>query len=405
MKSFIKKFILVTVILSLLLFSGCKKNNENSGGGDAPPSVQPPVVVTPEQNVTVNVIKKEYGPENGSLSNVTERAYSCVYELKATSENSYQLGSAVAIFKGSVKRNVESVSEEVPENTLYLTYFVTSLKLIENATEYKLKGSDGKTYHAEFIGADPNTDIALLAVEAELSTVEFVDDSNKVMLGEDMFVIGNPLNSGAGVVKHSILGAKAHNVQIGKSSRSLCVLSDSFSIGYVGGAVYVKNCGLFSGIVANVDEVETDGYSFVVPSNVVLEITEALAKTNSSTSYGYIEGNYYLGATYEDSKMSSTQYVYVSDIDETGCLFLGGLKELDRITRIAYIPQGASKEELFADVTTKEAIEEFFASIPNLKLGDTLEFKFVRDGLKLTRSIKVTQFVYSNGEPTLPDNE
>jgi hypothetical protein len=199
--------------------------------------------------------------------------------------------------------------------------------------------------------------------------VEFVDDSDKVRLGDEMFVIGNPLNSGAGVVKYSILGAKEHNVQIGKANRLLCVLSDSFSTGYVGGAVYVKNCGLFSGIIANIDEVETRGYTFVVPSNVVLEIAEALAKTNSSTSYGYIEGNYYLGATYEDSKLSSTQYVYISNIDQTGCLYLGGLRELDKITRIAYIPKDVSKEE-FIELMLKNYNKALKIEIENGRVVD-----------------------------------
>lgn len=405
MKTYIKNFILISVMVSLLLFSGCKKNTVDSGGDLPPSSEQPPIEIIPEHNVTVDVVKKEYGTGNGTLSDAIDRAYACVYELKAISQNSYQLGSAVAIFKGRVKKDEEVIDEEVPENTVYLTYFATSLKLIEGALEYKLKGSDGKIYYAEFIGADPNTDIAVLAVEAELPTVEFVDDSDKVRLGDEIFAIGTPFNSGASVVKYSILGAQAHNVQIGKANRELSVLSDTFNDGYVGGAVYVKNDGLFCGVIANITDIETDGYTFVVPSNVVLEISEALAKTNSSTSYGYIEGNYYLGATYEDSKLSSTQYVYISNIDQTGCLYLGGLRELDKITRIAYIPKDASKEEVYADVSTKEAIEEFFASIPNLKLGDTLEFKFIRGGLISTRSIKITQFVYSIIETDSPDDE
>ena len=399
-----QKASLIALIAAIaLLFVGCdcgKGGGDNSGSTSDSTSV-PIEIIEPTSEIEIEVKTKEYGSENGTVNDAIERAYSAVYELKATSPALEVLCSAVAVFNAVI---TQTDAEGVEESGDY-TYFATCLSLIEGATDFTLTSPTGEKITAYFVGADPNTDIALLSAEGRMTPVEFIDDSGKVQLTDQMFVIGIPFNAGAGVVRNTYLGAKEHSVIIGSSSRNLMTVSDELDNGYTGGAAYVKNGGVFVGMIADVGDVETNGYTFVIPSRIVCDISVSLAQTQTETSYGFVEGSYYLGAVFGDSKMSSSPYVYVSSIDDAGCLYKGGLRELDKITRVAYVPYGESAEKSFIEVTSSSQVAEYINAL-QLKIGDKLLFKCIRGGLSTLRSVEITQYIYGETEaPPADDDE
>lgn len=395
MNRFLKTAISLLAALAFCVMPACDKNGVDSSTSQSASSSAPPEVIEPVYNVELNATHREYGSSDVSLSVATENAYNAVYEIKATSSTSEALGSAVALFTGTVE-TIDELGEQTVES---YTYLATCLSLIEGADEYIVRSSSGISYDAEFIGADPNTDIAVVSVHDIIPVAEIVDDSEKIPLNDEMFVVGIPFNAGAGVLKNTYLGAKEHNVTIGSQVRRLMTISDELNQGYKGGAAYVKNGGVFAGMIAEMGDLDTFGYTFVIPSNIVLDISMALASTHTSTNYGYVEGNFFLGAVFEDSKMSSSQYVYISQIDQTGSLYEGGLRELDKITRIAYIPEGKTAEHSFIEVASSSQVEDFIEGIEDLKIGDVLYFKCIRGGLALTRSIEITQYIYKVEPP------
>ncbi|MBP5308668.1 MAG: serine protease [Clostridia bacterium] len=412
------------------LYSACTKPNEgetSDGGSASPKPVEPQIIVEPKYDITVNILTGEYGGSASPVAEVIESAAESVYGVRAISDKSLVMGSAVAIacvkaekrdgqdenenngeqssnageWSGQGQTSGEtsetedsSEGEEVPENEEYLAFFVTCFSVIDGASEYVLTSPEGENYAAEFIGADPNSNVAVLMIKKEIEPAVFLSDSNSVRLGDEMFAVGYPLNAGAGVVKMTTLGAKEHDVEVGSNVYRMMILSDGLSAGYAGGAAYVINGGVVGGIVAQIDGAETDGYSFIIPSNVVIWAAGELISTYTGESYGYIEGNFYLGATYEDSKLATNRYVYVSSIDTSGSLYLGGLRVGDRITRIEYVPSDEDEENVFAEVTSKTEIEEFLRSLANLKIGDKLVFRIARDKLASTRTIPIVQYVY-----------
>lgn len=77
-------------------------------------------------------------------------------------------------------------------------YIVTNNHVIEGADEIQIEFFSGETMDAELVGTDPNTDIALLKVDAQdLPYVEF-GDSNGVdaEVGDWVLAMGNPLGQG-----------------------------------------------------------------------------------------------------------------------------------------------------------------------------------------------------------------
>nr|WP_152540624.1 DegQ family serine endoprotease [Sulfitobacter noctilucicola] len=79
-------------------------------------------------------------------------------------------------------------------------FVVTNNHVIEGADEITIEFFSGEELKAEVIGTDPNTDIALLKVEAEtpLPFVKF-GDSNAARVGDWVIAMGNPLGQGFSV--------------------------------------------------------------------------------------------------------------------------------------------------------------------------------------------------------------
>ena len=79
-------------------------------------------------------------------------------------------------------------------------YVVTNNHVIEGADEITIEFFSGDELKAQVIGTDPNTDIALLKVEADepLPFVSF-GDSNQARVGDWVIAMGNPLGQGFSV--------------------------------------------------------------------------------------------------------------------------------------------------------------------------------------------------------------
>ncbi|MEL6586160.1 MAG: Do family serine endopeptidase [Pseudomonadota bacterium] len=92
-------------------------------------------------------------------------------------------------------------------------YIVTNNHVIENADEILIEFFSGKELPAELIGTDPNTDIALLKVDADdpLPFVPF-GDSDVMRTGDWVMAMGNPLGQGFSV-SAGIVSARERELQ------------------------------------------------------------------------------------------------------------------------------------------------------------------------------------------------
>ncbi len=79
-------------------------------------------------------------------------------------------------------------------------YIVTNNHVIDGADQIQIEFNNGDVLDASVVGADPNTDIALLKVEAAepLSFVTF-GDSDIMRVGDWVMAVGNPLGQGFSV--------------------------------------------------------------------------------------------------------------------------------------------------------------------------------------------------------------
>jgi len=89
-------------------------------------------------------------------------------------------------------------------------YILTNNHIVEDAVSLTIQLQNGKEYNAEKIGADPNTDIAVVKIdETDLPFLKLADAST-VRVGEWVLAIGNPLGLQASV-SAGIVSAKGRS--------------------------------------------------------------------------------------------------------------------------------------------------------------------------------------------------
>jgi serine protease Do len=92
-------------------------------------------------------------------------------------------------------------------------YIATNNHVVENASKIEVTTNDHRNFIAKVIGTDPNTDLALIKVNAEDLPVVKFGNSDAVKVGEWVLAVGNPFNL-TSTVTAGIVSAKGRGIGI-----------------------------------------------------------------------------------------------------------------------------------------------------------------------------------------------
>lgn len=159
-------------------------------------------------------------------------------------------------------------------------YIVTNNHVIDNAETIEVIHNK-TTYKAKLIGTDPNSDIAVIKIEAKNLPFIKVADSKKVKVGEWVLAVGNPFNL-TSTVTAGIVSAKGRNLNIVNSAfpiEAFIQTDAAINPGNSGGAL-VNTKGELIGINTAIYSKtgSYSGYGFAVPSDIVVKIVNDLIK-------------------------------------------------------------------------------------------------------------------------------
>ncbi len=194
-------------------------------------------------------------------------------------------------------------------------YIVTNNHVVAKADQLQVTLNNNKKYDAELIGADPNTDIALLKIEAEgkLPYLAF-GDSDNTKIGEWVLAVGNPFNL-TSTVTAGIVSAKARD--LGRN-QSFIQTDAAVNPGNSGGALVNTNgdlVGINTAITSQTGSYV--GYSFAVPSNIARKIVEDIME------YGSIQKGI-LGVS---ALNVNTPYAIEKGLNEIQGVYISGIEE------------------------------------------------------------------------------
>ena len=233
-------------------------------------------------------------------------------------------------------------------------YIVTNNHVIDKAQVIQVVLNDKREFTATLVGTDPNTDIALLKIDATGLPVIPMGNSDELKVGEWVLAVGNPFNL-TSTVTAGIVSAKARNINILNADmkiESFIQTDAAVNPGNSGGAL-VNTRGELVGIntaIASQTGSYT-GYSFAVPTSIVQKVVSDIR------AYGAVQ-RAILGvvmqeitpALQRERNLSTLQGVYVVQLLEGGAAQHAGIQEGDVITQVdaAQIKSSADLQEQIA---------------------------------------------------------
>ena len=257
-------------------------------------------------------------------------------------------------------------------------YILTNHHVIEGADEISVNLSSGHTLKAKLVGSDPETDIAVLHVEAKNLTAVPMSDSDKTRVGDFVVAIGNPFGLGqtvtSGIVSamgRSGLGIEGYEDFI-QTDASINPGNSGGALVNLRGELVGVNTAILSKSGGNV------GIGFAIPINMAREIMTQLIE------HGEVRRGA-LGAQAQDLtpelaaafNIERQQGAVVTQVTSGSPAHKAGLQAGDVITELNGRPvQDAT------DVRNRIGL---------LRIGQRVEMKIVRDGKTKTLTAMVEE--------------
>jgi serine protease Do len=233
---------------------------------------------------------------------------------------------------GSMKQTVKSLGSGVIVTAD--GYILTNNHVVQGASKLTVILNDKKKYDAKIIGADPQTDVAVIKIGADNLPTAVLTNSDNVKIGQWVVAVGNPFQL-MHTVTAGIISAKGRS-SVGLADYEDFIQTDAaINPGNSGGAladldgrVVGINTAITSPSGGNV------GIGFAIPINMAREVMEELIK-HGSVSRGYI-ALYPQDITNELAKsfnLKSTKGVLVGDVVKDGPADKAGIKTGDIILK------------------------------------------------------------------------
>lgn len=213
-------------------------------------------------------------------------------------------------------------------------YLFSNYHVVKDATKIVVILADNRKFDAKVIGTDPETDIALLKINANDLPVAAMGDSGEVQVGDFVIAIGNPFGL-AGTYTSGIVSFVGRPGMMSGFQRF--IQTDApVNPGNSGGPL-VNIKGQVVGINAAIQS-QTGGYqgiSFAVPVNIAKNIGKQIAD-QGKIERGYIGIN--ITALDQTTRkmlgLSDNEGVIVSKIEKGSPAEKAGIKKGDIITKV-----------------------------------------------------------------------
>lgn len=257
---------------------------------------------------------------------------------------------------------------------------VTNSHVISGATKITVRLKSGDSYEAKLIGTDPQTDVALLKIEATGLQAATFGDSSKMVVGEKAVAIGNPLGELGGTVTDGIISALDREITIDGQTMTLLQTNAAINPGNSGGGLFNAKGELIGVVNAKSGGENIEGLGFAIPSNKVKEVIDQLAAN------GYVKGRAEAGLTLLDIDTAEKAMMY--RVDQLG-------------TYVYEIKSGSGAEQagfqpgdrlMSADGQTISGAADFKAVIDKHSVGDSIEVTVDRGGQTKTLTLKLGEY-------------
>jgi serine protease Do len=231
-------------------------------------------------------------------------------------------------------------------------YILTNNHVVDGASEVRVRLLDRREFKAKVIGRDPNTDVAVIKIDATRLTPAPLGDSDGSRVGEWVLAVGNPLGENLTfTVTQGIISAKGRVLglpgQTQQTIQDFIQTDAAINPGNSGGPL-VNTRGEVIGINSAIESPTgyNAGYGFAVPINLARAVMGQIVKTGRVQRVA-------LGIQIRDASADDAAYVGLKDIggvlvsafaDDNSAAKKAGMQEGDVIVAVdgkpvAYVAQ------------------------------------------------------------------
>ena len=258
-------------------------------------------------------------------------------------------------------------------------YIVTNNHVVSKATEIEVLLADKRDFKGKVVGADPQTDIAVIKINATNLPVVPFGDSGQMKVGDTVMAFGNPFGQYFTVTR-GIVSALGRSLSDPRSDKLEDFIQTDAAInpGNSGGAlVNVRgqvigiNTAIIPGSGGPGGEGSFIGIGFAIPSNTAKHVMEDLIKTGK-VSRGYLGvniGNLNEGLA-KQFKVPDTSGALVDEVTHGGPAEKAGIKIGDVIRKL--------------NGQTVEGRDQLTEMVTDLNPGTEVKLDIIRDGQPMT---------------------
>ncbi len=287
------------------------------------------------------------GEDSATLPPVTgsELTGNEIYKLACQQVVGVNTSLTTNVFGQTSTRAVSGSGFIISEDGYILTnYHVISYAVVYGG-ELTVLTQDGTKYPAEIIGYVESNDIAVIKIDAEgLSPVK-LGDSDKMLVGEWVYAVGNPLGELEYTMTPGIVSAQDRvittqdDITGSQTSINMFQISAAVNHGNSGGPVYNTRGEVIGVVAAKYADADSgiEGLGFAIPINDAITIAKQLVETGHVASAGLgITG---MNADQVFNQAAMERYnipegVYVDTVNSGEAADKAGIQEGDIITAL-----------------------------------------------------------------------
>ena len=171
-------------------------------------------------------------------------------------------------------------------------YILTNDHVVDGSDQVTVRLLDRREFKAKVVGTDPNTDLAVLKIDADNLTPAPLGDSDAARVGEWVLAVGNPLGDNLTfTVTSGIISAKGRSLELpnvsDRSIQDFIQTDAAINPGNSGGplvSVEGQVIGVNSAIASRTGFYS--GYGFAIPINLARSVMDQLIQHGSVRRVG-----------------------------------------------------------------------------------------------------------------------
>lgn len=250
-------------------------------------------------------------------------------------------------------------------------YILTNNHVVEDADKVTVKTQNGTEYEARIIGADPETDVAVIKIDHnfEANEVALIGNSDALRVGDWAIAMGNPLGLEWTLTVGIVSARGRSNLAIaggGPSYQDFIQTDASINFGNSGGPL----CNIHGEVIGVNTAINPSGQGigFAIPINMAMKVVDQL-REHGKVARGYLgmlprELTAELrSATGVDNNIAG---VFVERVDPNTPAAQGGLEAGDVLTE-------------FNGHTMKD-VQQFRMAVADVPPGESVRAKIIREG-------------------------